>query len=75
MVNQPPAPMLFSNSGTTAGVSYLDYNGADIGPDGSAWGSFIQDCAPDSTEPGCVGDDGKRFFLSRGLVGRLAWPA
>ena len=66
--------MLFSNSGTTAGVSYLDYNGADIGPDGVAWGSFIQDCAPDSTEPGCVGADGKRFFLARGLVGRLAWP-
>ena len=47
-----------------------DFIGAAIGPDGSAWGSFDNDCGPSPDAPGCQATDDQ----TRGLVGRLAWP-
>ena len=75
-VNDPRAPML--NDGARrpppGDIAYLDFNGADIGPDGSAWGSFIQDCAPADVAPPCGDGNTAARYGARGFAGRLLWP-
>jgi len=44
-----------------------DFIGAAIGPDGTPWGSFTQDCGPSPSAPACRANGGQ----TRGLVGRL----
>jgi hypothetical protein len=44
-----------------------DFIGAAIGPDGTAYGSFTQDCGPTPDSPGCLRNGGQ----TRGLLGRL----
>ena len=48
-----------------------DFIGATIAPDGSAWGSFDQDCGPTADSPGCVAQSDQ----TRGFAGRLVWAA
>jgi hypothetical protein len=57
------------------GPGFLDYNGADIGPDGTAWGSFVQDCPADATDPACTDASGKKMWGARAFAGHLEWPA
>ena len=75
-VNDPRAPML--NDGAhrppPGDIGFLDFNGADIGPDGSAWGSFIQDCAPGDVAPPCGDGHMAARYGARGFAGRLLWP-
>jgi hypothetical protein len=44
-----------------------DFIGVTIGPDGTPWGSFTQDCGPAPSAPACRANGGQ----TRGLVGRL----
>jgi len=44
-----------------------DFIGAAIGPDGTPWGSFTQDCGPTPDAPTCRANGGQ----TRGVVGRL----
>lgn len=75
VVNNPAVPMLIDAQGTRApGPGFLDYKGADIGPDGTAWGSYVQDCPPDTSDPVCLDPDGSpRRYGALAFVGRLAW--
>lgn len=47
-----------------------DFIGATLAPDGSAWGSFDQDCGPSPDAPSCRAQDDQ----TRGFAGRLLWP-
>jgi len=44
-----------------------DFIGAALGPDGTAYGSFTQDCGPSPDSPACLANGGQ----TRGLLGRL----
>ena len=44
-----------------------DFIGAALGPDGTLWGSYTQDCGPAPDSPGCVAQHGQ----TRGWAGRL----
>ena len=44
-----------------------DFIGAALGPDGTAYGSFTEDCGPSADSPGCLANGGQ----TRGLLGRL----
>lgn len=68
-VNDPERPLMFSANlqGDPFGV-LVDYIGADIGPDGTPWASFVQDCGTSPTDAGCTAQQGQ----TRGFVGRLA---
>jgi hypothetical protein len=44
-----------------------DFLGAAIGPDGTPYGSFNQDCGPTPDSPACLANGGQ----TRGVVGRL----
>jgi hypothetical protein len=46
-----------------------DFLGSAIGPDGTAWGGFNQDCGPTPNAPGCQADHDQ----TRGFVARLVW--
>ena len=52
-------------------VAGNDFIGATVGPDGTVWGSFNQDCGPSASTPGCVADQDQ----TRGVVARLATAA
>jgi hypothetical protein len=75
-VNDPRTPMLNDGSRRPppGDVGFLDFNGADIGPDGSSWGSFIQDCAPADVAPPCGDGHTAARYGARGFAGRLLWP-
>jgi hypothetical protein len=45
MLNDPDSPVLWQKGGNAPWL-FLDYIGIDIGPDGTPWASFIQDCGP-----------------------------
>ena len=76
ILNDPRAPIL--NGGASrpppGDVAYLDFNGSDIGPDGTAWGSFIQDCAATDVAPPCGDGKTHAMYGTRGFAGRLVWP-
>jgi hypothetical protein len=76
MLNDPRAPML--NDGASrpppGDTGFLDFNGSDIGPDGTAWASFIQDCAPTDVAPPCGDGHAHAMYGARGFAGRLVWP-
>ena len=59
---------------TVGDVGYLDFNGSDIGADGTAWGSFIQDCAASDVAPPCGDGHTHAQYGVRGFAGRLVWP-
>jgi hypothetical protein len=44
-----------------------DFIGATIAPDGTAWGSYTQDCGPSPDSAGCVAQQGQ----TRGWAGHL----
>ena len=46
-----------------------DFIGAAIGPDGTPWGSFTQDCGPSPDDARCQ----KQHDQTRGFAGRLAF--
>jgi hypothetical protein len=71
-VNDPARP-LKSALGFPPSASGQQTNslGLNIGPDGSPWGAFAEDCAPTPNAPACGG----RHDRLAGLAGRLAWPA
>ena len=75
-LNDPSVPMLNDGSSRPppGDVGYLDFNGADIAPDGTPWASFIQDCGAHDVDPPC--GDGKMHAMygARGFAGRLVWP-
>ena len=76
MLNDPGTPMLTA-SGTRpppGDVAYLDFNGSDIAPDGSAWGSFVQDCPPGDVSFPCGDGHTRAMYGARGFAGRLLWP-
>ena len=76
ILNDPRAPIL--NGGASrpppGDVGYLDFNGSDIAADGSAWGSFIQDCAATDVAPPCGDGKTHAMYGTRGFAGRLVWP-
>jgi len=76
VLNDPRTPMLNDGSSRppTDGVGYLDFMGADIGPDGSAWGSFIQDCGANDTDGPCGDGHTHAMWGVRAFAGRLLWP-
>ena len=76
MVNDPRTPMLNDGSSRPppGDVGFLDFNGSDIGPDGTAWGSFIQDCAATDVAPPCGDGHTHAQYGVRGFAGRLVWP-
>ena len=45
-----------------------DFIGAAVAPDGTPWGSFLQDCGPAPGAPGCV----RQHDQTRGFAGHLA---
>jgi len=45
-------------------------SGLNIGPDGSPWAAFVEDCGPANNAPACGG----RHDRLAGFAGRLAWP-
>ena len=46
-----------------------DFIGAAIGPDGTPWGSFTQDCGPSPDSAGCH----QQHDQTRGFAGHLDW--
>ena len=76
MMNDPRTPMLTA-SGTRpppGDVAYLDFNGSDIAPDGSAWSSFVQDFLPGDITFPCGDGHARARWGARGFAGRLLWP-
>lgn len=69
-LNDPTRPLMTSSSLQGAPSVLVDYVGADIGPDGTPWASFVQDCGPSPADPGCTSQQGQ----TRGFAGRLAPP-
>lgn len=84
VVNPPQRPLLYSDNVQGAGylagpvpfpppfdIQMLgnDFIGVTIAPDGTAWGSFTQDCGPTRNSPGCV----RQHDQTRGYAGRLAF--
>jgi hypothetical protein len=71
LVDDPRRPLLAA-PGTPAKD---DFVGVDIGPDGSAWGSFYADCPPDAAkDPVCSDGQGFDPEANRAFAGRLVWP-
>jgi hypothetical protein len=74
-VNSPSRPLLLSADGTRyPGPGFLDYNGADIGPDGTPWGSFVQDCEAGARDAACADGGAEKAYAARGFAGHLQWP-
>lgn len=59
-----PLPPPLSNQSTGN-----DFIGAAVRPDGTAWGSFTQDCGPSPSSPSCRADGDQ----TRGFAGVLRW--
>jgi hypothetical protein len=72
MVNNPTRPALWTSRGN-APWPLLDFIGVDIGPDGSVWGSFIQDCGPNLGDG--IACKGRPTYNNVGLVGSLSWES
>lgn len=52
-----------------------DFIGADVGRDGTPWGSYYADCPANSTDAVCTQGDGMNFEVNRAFAGRLVWPS
>ena len=63
---------LTTDSGSTPAKDY--FIGVDIGPDGTAWGAFYQDCPPSASDPVCSQGQGANFEADRGFAASLSWP-
>lgn len=71
LLNDPRRPLMY---GPKPAAPYLfgDFLGVDIGPDGTAWASFIQDCGPSLTSPSCTPNvPGETTDATLGFAGRL----
>jgi hypothetical protein len=68
MLNNPKTPVLWQARGS-APWPFLDFLGAAIGPDGSAYGSYIQDCGPNLNDG--VACPPHPDYNNTGFVGRL----
>jgi hypothetical protein len=71
-LNDPKTPVLWGGRGN-APWPLLDFIGVDIGPDGTVWGSFIQDCGPNLGDG--IACQGRPTYNNVGFVGRLAWSS
>jgi len=70
-VNDPARPLKAAlGFPPSAGGQQTNTVGLNIGPDGSPWAAFAEDCAPTQNAPACGG----RHDRLVGLAGRLAWP-
>jgi hypothetical protein len=79
IVNDPKAPLLASSTTAAPGPGYLDYNGVDIAPDGTAWASFVGDCNADNSPtaaiaPVCTADSQTTYYGAYGFAGWLSPP-
>ncbi|MDT7548637.1 MAG: hypothetical protein QOE84_1031 [Actinomycetota bacterium] len=72
MVNNPARPALWASRGN-APWPLLDFVGVDIAPDGTVWGSFIQDCGPNPGDG--IACKGRPTYNNVGLVGSLRWDS
>jgi hypothetical protein len=83
MINDPSLPLLYGEALVGVGLDVpvtpehdggpppqVNQSGADIAPNGDAWGSFTEDCGSDPDQPRCEEQHGQ----TRGLAARLAWP-
>jgi hypothetical protein len=66
-MNDAKRPLMYGENLQGTPSVLVDYIGVDIGPDGTPWASFVQDCGPSPDDPGCTAQQGQ----SRGFVGRL----
>jgi len=75
-LNDPRVPMLNDGSSRPppGDIGFLDFNGADIARDGTAWASFIQDCGAKDVDPPCGDGTTHAMYGARGFAGRLVWP-
>jgi hypothetical protein len=83
-VNSPSQPLKFETGhpvgangstyptpvGSALGGPQANQVGMDLGPDGSPWASFLEDCGPSPDAQGCIDQHGQ----TRGFAGRLDWP-
>jgi len=76
VLNDPRTAMLNDGSSRPppGDTGYTDFNGSDIAPDGTAWASFIQDCASTDVAPPCGDGKTHAMYGTRGFAGRLVWP-
>ncbi|MDQ1395170.1 MAG: hypothetical protein QOG64_429 [Acidimicrobiaceae bacterium] len=70
-LNDPTRPLMFGTSLQGTPSVLVDYVGADIGPDGTPWASFVQDCGTSPSDQGCTAQDGQ----NRGFAGRFVAAA
>jgi len=67
-VNNPRTPMYVG----TPAPARDDFIGADIGPDGTPWGSFFASCPANATDPACAGQSSDPQ-ANAAVAGHLAW--
>jgi hypothetical protein len=71
-LNDPARPLMYTED-QTRGTLYVnvDFIGADIGPDGTPWASFVEDCGPSPSAPRCRAQG----HQTRGFAGHFLWSA
>ncbi|MFN2590248.1 MAG: sialidase family protein [Actinomycetota bacterium] len=71
-LNDPARPLMYSDD-QTRGTLYVnvDFIGVDIGPDGTPWASFVEDCGPNPSDPTCRA----QRHQTRGFAGRFLWSS
>jgi hypothetical protein len=72
-VNDPGDPLLPNTATLQSQIpGYLDFNGADVAADGTAWGSYVQACPSGAQDAACANDGSTSGPLgTRGFAGRL----
>jgi hypothetical protein len=66
MVNNPKYQL-------TNGSAPLDFLSVDIGPDGTAWGSYVHECRDGTPDAVCANTTTRNPYV--GFAGRLAWSS
>ena len=74
-VNNPSRPLLYEPNPSNP-LIFVDYIGVDIGPDGTPWASFLEDCAPHVDDRACLtGLPRMTTDHTLGFAGRLLMPS
>jgi hypothetical protein len=69
-LNDPARPLMYSEEQTRGAVFVnVDFIGVDIGPDGTPWASFVEDCGPSPSDPRCR----TQGHQTPGFAGRFLW--
>lgn len=73
-LNDPATPLLFASALPVQTNGQLDYIGVDIGPDGTPWASFLQQCGASPLDASCTSRLPERPVTNNsvGFAGRLA---